>query len=461
MPSPKPKKQAQTCSVIGLGKLGAPLAACLAHKGYDVIGVDSNKRAVQSVNEGRSPVFEPGLEEMIRANQKRITATGSCHEAVLGSEITFIIVPTPSDAHGGFSLRYVQSTCEQIGNALRKKRDYHLVVLTSTVSPGSTDNTVRPVLETHSGKRCGQAFGLCYSPEFVALGSVIRDMFNPDLVLIGESDSRSGDALESVYQRLCECKPAVARMNFVNAELTKLAVNTYVTTKISFANMVARICEQLPGANVDVVTSALGLDSRIGRKYLNGAIGYGGPCFPRDNIALSTLARRIGAPARLAEATDEANRQQVSYLAQLVKSKRRSDSVVGILGLAYKPNTDVVEESQGLLLAQALSADGIPVVAYDPAAIENARKAFKGAVALSESVEECVRRSDVIVITTPWEEFRHIPLHVLERHSAPRVLVDCWRFLNAEPYRRVSDYIPLGVGEDLTANKNHNDTGKK
>jgi UDPglucose 6-dehydrogenase len=199
---------------------------------------------------------------------------------------------------------------------------------------------------------------MCYNPEFIALGSVIRDFLNPDFVLIGESDERSGQVLEGIYRQVCENDPPIVRMNFINAELTKLAVNTFVTTKISFANMLARICERLPGADVDVVTRALGLDSRIGAKYLKGAVSYGGPCFPRDNLALIATARKVGAPADIAEATDRFNRWQVGWLADLVWAYLPEGGVVGILGLAYKPNTDVVEESVGLLLAGELGARG-------------------------------------------------------------------------------------------------------
>ena len=163
-------------------------------------------------------------------------------------------------------------------------------------------------LERHAGRQVGPSLGLCYNPEFIALGSVVRDMLRPDMILIGESDTTAGDILERLYDAACENRPAVQRMNFVNAELTKLAINTFVTTKISYANMLADICERLAGADVDVVTRAVGSDSRIGARYLKGAIGYGGPCFPRDNVAFSALARSLGAQAQLAETTDAINR---------------------------------------------------------------------------------------------------------------------------------------------------------
>jgi UDPglucose 6-dehydrogenase len=442
----KHAKLVNKISVIGLGKLGAPLAACLASKGFDVIGVDVDKNRLGTINKGVSPVFEPGLDELLKLCRTTLSTTENYEEAFWKSDATFLLVPTPSDESGGFSLTYVIQACERIGAVLREKEDYHLVVLTSTVLPGATENEVLPVLEASSGKRCGVDFGLCYSPEFVSLGNVIKDLFRPDFILIGESDPRAGDTLARIYRRFCENQPPVVRMNFVNAELTKLSVNTFVTTKIAFANMLARMCERLPGADVDIVTGALGMDSRIGRKYLKGAVGYGGPCFPRDNLALACLGRRLGSGANLAEATDSSNRQEVKQLVELVKSKLPKNGVVGILGLAYKPNTDVVEESQGLLLAQGLISDGIPVRAYDPAGIDNARRILSHTATFSASVGECLS-SDVVVIATPWDEFKHIPREALGDQKNPRrVLIDCWRLLNAAAYQSIVDYIPMGVG---------------
>ncbi|HYT93579.1 MAG TPA: nucleotide sugar dehydrogenase, partial [Gemmataceae bacterium] len=270
-------------SIVGMGKLGAPMAAVMAHKGHTVVGVDVNPDRVAAVNRGRAPVEEPGLQQMIDANRERLSATPSYAEAVLATDVTFIMVPTPSDPDGPFSLRFVLGAAEQIGAALRLKPAWHLVALSSTVMPGSTGGALLPALEKYSGKQCGPDFGLCYNPEFIALGSVVRDMLNPDMILIGEFDARCGAILEELYTGVCDSHPRINRMNFVNAELTKLSVNTFVTTKISYANMLAEVCETLPGAEVDVVTSAIGCDTRIGQKYLKGAMGYGGPCFPRDN----------------------------------------------------------------------------------------------------------------------------------------------------------------------------------
>jgi UDPglucose 6-dehydrogenase len=319
------------------------------------------------------------------------------------------------------------------------------VVLSSTVMPGSTGGQLLPALEAASGKKCGRDFGLCYNPEFIALGSVVRDMLNPDMILIGESDERSGALLERLYTGVCDSKPRIQRMNYVNAELTKLSVNTFVTTKISYANMLAQVCETLPEADVDVVTAALGCDSRIGPKYLKGALGYGGPCFPRDNVAFSALARANGVPALLAEATDAINRNQVPRLARIILSHLPPGGTAGILGLSYKPNTEVIEESQGVALAKELLAQGAKVVTYDPAALENARKVLAGQVMFARTAAECAGAADVLAIMTPWAEFKNIKV---ADQCRPSVILDCWRILDNP---ETGTYIRLGAGPSLGA----------
>lgn len=435
-------------SVVGLGKLGSPVAATLAARGHKVIGVDSSERNVQMIREGRAPVAETGLQELVSAVGAHLTATTDYDEAIRNTEITFLVVPTPSGPDGGFSLDYVLPAMRALGEALAKKDGFHLVVLTSTVMPGSTAGPILAELARASGKTCGKDFGLCYNPEFIALGSVIRDLRNPDFVLIGESDPRSGEILAQLYETWCDNKPPIARMNWVNAEIAKLAVNTFVTTKISYANMLAQVCERLPEANVDVVTTALGLDSRIGGKYLKGGARYGGPCFPRDNRAFASLAQTLGAEAGLARATDQLNHAQVAWVAHEIRERLQPGDRVGILGLAYKPDTNIAEESQGVGVARNLALDGVSVVAYDPAAMDQARALLSDVaerVEFAETADECLQRCRVVVIATPWAQFRE----AVAQGSAlgrGRVLVDCWRMLGAEASSAEGDYVPLGVG---------------
>ena len=259
--------------VIGLGKLGAPLSAVLASKGHEVIGVDRNPYFVDCINSGKAPVLEPQLQELIDASKGRLRATQSYDEAIPQTDISFVIVPTPSDETGVFTNAWVIDAVKSIGAALNGKDHYHVVNITSTVMPGSTQGPIREALEAASGKTVGKDIGLCYNPEFIALGSVVRNMLYPDMILLGESDPRAGDVLEAVYKMSTENDPPVQRMNLINAEITKISVNTYVTTKISYANTLAELCEKLPGADVGVVTEALGKDTRIGRKYLSGGPG--------------------------------------------------------------------------------------------------------------------------------------------------------------------------------------------
>lgn len=436
----------ESVSVIGLGKLGACMAAAMAGKNH-VIGVDISERNVACINQGIAPVIEPQLSDYIQANRVRLKATTDIKKAILETGKTFIIVPTPSDEKGAFSLRFVKETIQEIGLALQAKKDYHLVVVTSTILPGAMESEIRPLLEEMSGKKCGQDFGLCYNPEFIALGSVIHDLLHPDFILIGESDQKAGAELEAWYQRLCDNNPPVARMNFINAEISKISVNTYVTTKITFANMLAGLCEHLPGADIDVVTAALGMDSRIGRRYLTGALGYGGPCFPRDNKALAYTAQKAGTSAPLADITDKTNRELLVYQSQKIQKYLQPDMTVAILGLAYKPDTNVIEESQGIALAETLAGKGIHVVAYDPVANENAQKKLGAKARFAATLSDALKEADAVVIVNPSGEFKALTVNDFPRRKQPVLVFDCWRILKEKLQNSETiTYIPLGVG---------------
>lgn len=428
-------------TVIGLGKLGSPMAACYAAKGHNVIGVDVSTAFVDKINQLEPPVFEPGLADMLRKTDGRLRATTDLEDAVAKTDITFVIVPTPSDSTGGFSLKFALAACRSIGKALKNKPGYHLVVMTSTVMPGATGGELKRCLESASGKTCGQDFGLCYSPEFISLGSVIRDLLNPDFLLIGESDPRAGDLLVAFYQGVYENCPKIARMGMANAEVTKLAVNTFVTTKISYANMLAEICERLDGGNVDEVTTALGMDTRIGPKYLKGSLGYGGPCFPRDNVALTTLCQQLGVTAPLPRATDRINQHQVPRLCQMIKAALPADGRVGIVGLSYKPATNVIERAQGVEIAQALLEENIAVTVHDPHALDSARPVLHGPVCFAESLTDCTRQADVLLIVNPDKDCQALTPNQIKPGCT---IIDCWRQLDRNRFPQCT-YIGLGT----------------
>jgi UDPglucose 6-dehydrogenase len=432
-------------AVVGLGKLGACMAVAMSHKGLDVVGVDTDEAAVAAINDRRPRFHELQLSEML-ASARTLRATSDHGEAIGQAEATFLVVPTPSEEGGEFSLRYVRSAAELIGAALANKSDYHLVVLTSTVLPGGTQAGLIDVLERSSGKRCGRDFGVCYSPEFIALGTVIRDFLNPELLLIGEHDERAGEALEQIYRAVLDNEPAVRRMKIVNAELTKVALNTFVTTKITFANMLAQMCETLPGGDVDAVTDALGHDSRIGPRYLSAGLGYGGPCFPRDNRALRVWGSRVGASALLAEATDDLNGRLGQRTLAGILSRCSPNSSVGILGLTYKPGSAVLDGSEALQLAEALAQTGLSVRAYDPLAEIIARDAVDGRIEIVASLSDALDGADVVVLATPDPLFAHLDA---SHFAGGTIVVDCWRLLRGalEGADGVV-YVGLGLGPD-------------
>lgn len=341
-------------SVFGLGKLGMPMVACFGSKGYRVIGYDLNPAAVNAVNTRKPHLNETGLAELL-VKGAELSATDNGPEAVKTTSATFIIVPTPSLPDGSFTTKYAEAAAEKIALGLKEKSEYHLVVLTSTVLPGDTETRIKPILEKISGKKCGTDFGLCYSPEFIALGSVIHDFLNPDVILIGENDKKSGDVLSEIYKNVCDNNPPIVRTNINSAELAKISLNSYVTMKISFANTLAELAEKIPGGDADAISRLLGYDSRIGRKYLSGGLAYGGPCFPRDNKAFAHFAKKVGSEARLSEATDKENAHQNERVVALIRQKIGSlkNKNISMLGLSYKPNTDVIEESAPIKIADA------------------------------------------------------------------------------------------------------------
>ena len=322
-----------------------------------------------------------------------------------------------------------------------------MVVITSTVLPGDTENVIKPLLEEVSGKKCGVDFGLCYNPEFIALGSVIRDFMNPDVVLIGESDARSGEILTEIYRTTCDNQPYIARMSLCNAELAKISLNAYITMKISFANTLAELCERIPGGDVDLVTRAVGSDTRIGTKYLAGAVSYGGPCFPRDNQAFLSFAQKLGCKARLSQATDEVNKDQAGRIIRLVEAQvgEVKQANIAILGLTYKPNTDVIEVSASIDIARALLGQGAKVSVYDPAGIENAKKLLGNSAKYASSIDECLQDAELCIIVTPWEEFKKLkPEDFIKKMKKP-ALIDCWRIYDRAEFGAKLSYQAVGL----------------
>jgi len=340
----------KSISIVGTGYVGLCTAVGFASRGYKVVASTHDPEKAELINKGVPPFFEYGLEEILQKVVKKgyLKCVLDREEAVLDTGITIISVSTPSQPDGSIDLRFIESSAREIGGALNKKDAYHLVVVKSTVVPGTTENMVKPSIEKSSGKRCGVDFGLCMNPEFLREGSALYDTLHPDRVIIGEHDEKSGDILESVYRDfLGEEMLLMIRTNLPTAELIKYANNAFLATKISFINTIANICEKIPGADVTVIAQGVGLDKRISPLFLRAGLGYGGSCFPKDVKALIAVSKSLGYSPVLFNAVEDVNNIQPYHAVRLAE-KLMGDLAgkrVAVLGLAFKPDTDDMREA--------------------------------------------------------------------------------------------------------------------
>jgi len=335
------------------------------------------------------------------------------------TDVSFFIPPTSSLPDGSFSNEFLLKAMQPCAKALQAAgKKGHLFVCSSTTTPGACDAVLVPMIEKETGWTCGRDFGFCYNPEFIALGNVVNGLLEPDLVLIGESDPESGAALEALYKKYNRNQPQISRMSLVSAELAKISLNSYITMKISFTNQLRLIAGQFPKADIHAVLDAIGSDSRIGKKYLRAGLSYGGPCFPRDNRLVAYTARRVGVSAPLAGASDQVNEATKLNLLEKVKAQIGKTDTVAILGLSYKPDTYITEESAGLFLAQQLKQQGYRVLVHDFGAKPSNNPSLHEFEVIEDPAVFATRGEiKLAVICCPWPQYKG-----LKFASATRVL---------------------------------------
>jgi UDPglucose 6-dehydrogenase len=437
----------ESVSVVGLGKLGLGLALCFASSGIETLGVDINEEVVDAINDGKTPIIEPDYQELITELGKKFRATNSHAEAIEKTDITFILVATPSIGDGRFSNRYVKSALKSLSEAFGKSsKPYHLFVISSTVVPGSTEKTFIPLIEQYSGRKFMQDFDVCFDPDFVALGAVVKDFRNPDLVIIGESRTEAGDKVEALHRKMCHNKPKIARMSLISAEVAKVSLNAYITMKISFANTVANLCERIPGADVDAITNSIGVDKRISPYYLRGGLAFGGTCFPRDTKAFMTISRQYDLDPILMDSVERVNVEQNRHLAKLVKSFLTNENKISVLGVAFKDKTPVIEQSPAIHLIQELVIDDVDVTIYDPLAMDSARTVFDDEISYSHSIEDCLNSSPVCVLTLMSKDYKE----AIENFEPENTLtvIDCWRQIDAKKLHKNTNLLAIGRFND-------------
>jgi len=438
-------------SVVGLGFVGLATALSFAERGFGVYAVDQEESKVASVNAGKLPFYEPGVEPLLLKGLKSglLKCVNDVKEAVLNTDATFIAVGTPSQSDGSIDLTYVKRSAEEIGAALAGKGDYHVVAVKSTVVPGTTRNLVKPALERASGKVAGGGFGLAMNPEFFREGSAIYDTFNPDRVIIGEHDTRSGNLLEDLFRRFYgEKPPPILRMGLESAEMVKYASNSFLATKISFINEMANICERIPNVDVAEVAKGIGLDQRIGPSFLNAGLGFGGSCFPKDLKALISFSKSLNYDPAILRAALKVNEGQPLRGVELAKRLLGDlkGCRVALLGLSFKPETSDIREAASLLIIQRLIEEGAEVVGFDPAAISNVKAVLGGKISYASSALEAIGGADCCIIVTEWEEFKRLRPEDFQTRMRRPVVVDGRKIYNPAEFSGKLTYAAVGLG---------------
>lgn len=441
-------------SVIGIGYVGLCTAVGFASRNFKVVASTHDAEKAAKINRGIPPFHEPHLKRLLKKTIETgylACLQGQTEAAVCQTDLTFNAMATPSKPDGSIDLEHITKSTNEIGKALKTKDAYHVVVVKSTVVPGTTENTVRPILEQRSKKRCGQHFGLCMNPEFLREGSALKDTFSPDRMIIGEHDKKSGDTLEHLYNNFYGKKsPPTMRTNLPTAELIKYASNAFLATKISFINTMANICERIPGADVTTVAQGVGLDKRIGPAFLNAGLGYGGSCFPKDVKALISKSRHLEYNPELLESVEKINETQPLKAVELckkllgdIKGKR-----IAVLGLSFKPNTDDMREARSIPIVNQLLKEGAEVTAYDPAANPVAKTIFRNSIKYANSATDCLKEADCCILVTEWNEFRKLTPRDFRKNMRKPNLVDGRRIYDPKKFSRELKFAAIGLAPE-------------
>lgn len=392
-------------TVVGTGYVGLVTGVCLSEINHQVICIDTDEEKIRKMQAGVSPIYEPGLDELMKKNIEKGTLhfTSNHQQGFENAEVIFIAVGTPQLPDGSANLQYVETVAKSIAKFVQQDV---IVVTKSTVPVGTNDFVKKTILENLEND---VKIRVASNPEFLREGSAIQDTFQGDRIVIGTEDEETANTLEEMYQSF---GLPVFKTDIYSSEMIKYASNAFLATKISFINEISNICEKL-GANVEDVAGGMGLDHRIGRAFLNAGIGYGGSCFPKDTQALVQIAGGVEHNFHLLKSVIEVNNSQQAQIVEKVKARMKNleGKKIAMLGLAFKPNTDDMREAASIVIANNLIKEGAKVIAYDPIAIESAKKVLPQEVVYVDSLDKCLEGAEVTIIVTEWEEFKSMDLN--------------------------------------------------
>ena len=428
-------------TVIGTGYVGLVAGACLADMGNDVICVDNNEDKLRKLEQGIIPIYEPGLEELVKSNvaENRLNFTSNIDMAVKKSEVCFIAVGTPQDEDGSADLHYVLGVAEEIAKAMN---GYKVIVDKSTVPVGTAEKVVE-IIRKHTD----YDFDVVSNPEFLKQGNAVDDFLSPDRVVIGSNSEKATTIMQEIYSPFFRTGNRVIVMDVKSAEMTKYASNSFLATKISFMNEIAQLCEKV-GADAEMVRVGMSTDSRIGNKFLFPGLGYGGSCFPKDVKALIKTGVDNGVEMNIIKSADEANKLQRQLFVNKIIAKfgeKLTGRTFAVWGLAFKPKTDDMREAPAITIINELLDRGAKVQAYDPKAMEIAKYYFKDRITYAKSSYEALNNADALLLLTEWNEFRRPDMDRIKELLKKPIIFDGRNQYNVErTTQRGFEYVCVG-----------------
>jgi UDPglucose 6-dehydrogenase len=432
-------------AVIGLGFVGLSLASVLASKGNKVVGIDVDVKKCKKICDGITPFFEPDLEKTLKTGLKKNLTISDDFSLVKDSDMIFVAVGTPQKSNGAIELSMIKKAVTSIGRILAKSKKDKIVLIKSTVTPGTMQNIILPILEKISGKKAGKHFGLISNPEFLQESTAIRDTKFPHVIVLGGYQTKFMKKTKSFFSKLHPNVP-ITITNHQTAEMIKYANNSFLATKISFINQLSNICQNIPGANIDDIAKTIGLDPRIGALFLNAGPGYGGSCLPKDMKALISFADKIGINPTLLNAVEKINQKQIQNIISLMEKTlgTLASKRITVLGTAFKPNTDDIRDSIAIELIKKLLKKKSRITIYDPKAIKNTKSVFGEKIIYARSITDALNKSQCAILMTHWKQFERFNNNSL-KHMSRKFVIDCRRILVKKELQ--AEYHAIGIGK--------------
>jgi UDPglucose 6-dehydrogenase len=432
-------------AVVGLGFVGLSLTSVLASKGNNVVGIDINNDKCEKIRNGVTPFFEPDLEKTLRIGLKRKLTISDDFSLIKDCDIIFVTVGTPQKSNGAIELAMIKKASATIGKVLAKSKKNPIILIKSTVIPGTIQNIILPILEKKSGKKAGKEFGLISNPEFLQESSAIRDTKYPHAIVLGGYQTKHMKKAKKIFAKLHPNIPIIIT-NYQTSEMIKYANNSFLATKISFINQLSNICQNTPGANIDDIAKTIGLDPRIGKLFLNAGPGYGGSCLPKDMRAMINFSNKAGVAPTLLHAVEKTNEYQINNVIALIKKTlgHVESKNITVLGTAFKPDTDDIRDSVAIKLIKKLLKMKAKIRIHDPKAIENTKRIFANRIEYARSVSDALKNSHCVVIMTQWKQYEALNNNSI-KNMRKKLIIDCRRILANK--KLDADYYAVGIGK--------------